>query len=372
MRVTALQLQHFRNISELDLTCPEDLHLFIGENAQGKTNLLESIYLTSLGKSHRARSLSECIQFGEQSAYVRVRTLRVSQKGRLEFQLLPKGRKIKRNGLEVAKLSEYIGTLPVVLFAPEDLQLVKGGPHVRRRFLDVEIGQINPVYVQQLTLLKKLLKERNQLLKNLSKNNTFPLDFLDIVDEQLVDVSVTIWCKRLEALQQLQQWAAEIHLAITEGKEHLKIEYIPSVPIHVQMSAQEMRQTMREALAKVRKKEIILGNTLLGPHRDDFSLQHNQLDYHTFGSQGQQRTAALSLKLAELQVVKEVTGHYPVLLLDDVLSELDDSRKTHLLETIRGKVQTFVTATGLDGIDPRTQQQAVVYDVKNGHVTRTK
>jgi DNA replication and repair protein RecF len=344
--------------------------LFVGENAQGKTNLLESLYMISLGKSHRARSLQECIQFGEQTAMIRVRTRGKKQKGRLELKLLPKGRKIKKNGLEVAKLSEYIGTLPVVLFAPEDLQLVKGGPQVRRKFLDVEIGQISPTYVHHLTQLKNLLKERNQLLKNLSKNNKFPLTFLEVLDEQLIGLSVSIWRKRIEALERLQKFAAEIHLSITKGEEHLRIEYIPSVPIHAQMTDQEIQQMMLQALEKVRKKEIVLGNTLLGPHRDDFSIRQNNLDYHTFGSQGQQRTAALSLKLAELQLVKETTGDFPVLLLDDVLSELDDSRKTHLLETIRGRVQTFVTATGLDGIDLQTQKQAVVYHVKNGHVTR--
>jgi DNA replication and repair protein RecF len=301
---------------------------------------------------------------------VRTRTEDNRKKSRLELALLPKGRKIKKNGLEVAKLSQYIGTLPVVLFAPEDLQLVKGGPHIRRRFLDVEIGQISPTYVHQLTQLKSLLKERNQLLKNLSKNNQFPLDFLDVLDEQLIGLSVSIWRKRLDSLARLQKWAEEIHLSITKGEERLQIEYIPSVPIHVQMSESEMKDEMRKALSSVRKKEIILGNTLFGPHRDDFSLQQNDLDYHIFGSQGQQRTAALSLKLAELQLVKETTGHYPVLLLDDVLSELDDSRKTHLLESIRGRVQTFVTATGLDGIDLQTQKHAVVYHVQNGHVTR--
>jgi DNA replication and repair protein RecF len=234
----------------------------------------------------------------------------------------------------------------------------------------VEIGQISPIYVHYLSQLKNLLKERNQLLKNLSKNKTFPLEFLDVLDEQLIQLSVPVWRKRLEALAKLQVWAQEIHLSITKGEENIKIEYIPSVPIHSQMTDDEMKKIMLQALGKVRKKELVMGSTLLGPHRDDFSLQHNKLDYYTFGSQGQQRTVALSLKLAELQLVKEATGNYPVLLLDDVLSELDDSRRTHLLETIRGKVQTFVTTTGLEGIDSQTQKQAVVYRVNQGQVTR--
>lgn len=370
MHVTSLQLSHFRNIPKLELDCPEELHLFVGANAQGKTNLLESLYMISLGKSHRARTSQECIEFGHESALIKVRTTEASQKWRLELKLFPKGKKIKKNGITIARLSQYIGTMPVVLFAPEDLQLVKGGPQIRRKFLDVEIGQISPNYVHHLSQLKNLLKERNQLLKNLSKNNTFPVSFLDVLDEQLIQLSVSIWRKRLESLARLQTWAEEIHLSITKGEENIKIEYIPSVPIHFQMNDDEMKQTMLKALEKVRKKELALGNTLLGPHRDDFSLQHNKLDYYTFGSQGQQRTAALSLKLAELQLVKEATGSYPVLLLDDVLSELDDSRKTHLLESIRGRVQTFVTTTGLEGIDIKTQKQAVVYRVHNGNVTR--
>lgn len=366
-----LQLQHFRNIPELELDCKEDLHLFVGANAQGKTNLLESLYLMSLGKSHRARTLQECIQFGHDIAQVKVRAAsESSHRLRLELKLLPKGRKIKKNGLEIARLSQYIGSLPVVLFAPEDLQLVKGGPQIRRRFLDGQIGQISPSYVHHLSQLKVLLKERNQLLKSLSNSHTFPTDFLDILDEQLIQLSTTIWRKRFESISRLQIWAEEIHLSITQGNEHLKIEYIPSVPIYVQMSDDEMKQTMRSELTKVRKKELRIGNTLLGPHRDDFLLQHNKLDTNIFGSQGQQRTAALSLKLAELELVKEATGDYPVLLLDDVLSELDDSRKTHLLTAIRDRVQTFVTTTGLDGIDNQTKTSAVVYRVCQGQVTR--
>jgi DNA replication and repair protein RecF len=370
LQVTSLQLQHFRNIPELELNCPEELNLFIGANAQGKTNLLESLYMTALGKSHRARTLQECIQFGQEVAHVKVKIAEASKKWRLELTLLPKGRKIKKNGIDIARLSQYIGTMPVVLFAPEDLQLVKGGPQIRRKFLDVEIGQISPIYVHYLSQLKNLLKERNQLLKNLSKNKTFPLEFLDVLDEQLIQLSVSVWRKRLEALAKLQVWAQEIHLSITKGEENIKIEYIPSVPIHSQMTDDEMKKIMLQALGKVRKKELVMGSTLLGPHRDDFSIQHNKLDYYTFGSQGQQRTVALSLKLAELQLVKEATGNYPVLLLDDVLSELDDSRRTHLLKTIRGQVQTFVTTTGLEGIDSQTQKQAVVYRVNQGQVTR--
>ncbi len=371
MNVRTLQLQHFRNIPELELDCKEKLHLFVGANAQGKTNLLESLYLMSLGKSHRARSLQECIQFGHDTAFIKLRAeTESSQKLRLELKLLPKGRKIKKNGLEIARLSQYIGSLPTVLFAPEDLQLVKGGPQIRRKFLDSQIGQISPTYVHHLSQLKTLLKERNQLLKNLATNKTFPLDFLEVLDEQLIQISIAIWRKRFESLTHLQVWAEEIHLSITQGKEHLKIEYIPSVPIYAQMSDDEMKKVLSDELLKIRQKELRLGNTLLGPHRDDFLLQHNKLDTNTFGSQGQQRTAALSLKLAELQLVKEATGGYPVLLLDDVLSELDDDRKTHLLTTIRDRVQTFVTSTGLDGIDDHTRAQAVIYRVSQGQVTR--
>ncbi|SEM83457.1 DNA replication/repair protein RecF [Lihuaxuella thermophila] len=368
MRVESLELKQYRNIAQLELACPEELHLFVGPNAQGKTNILESFYVLALGKSHRTRSHKELIRFGEHRATLKAKVKKDEQLLRLEVQLSEKGKKVSRNGVEQPKLSRYIGSLPAVLFAPEDLAIVKGSPQIRRRFLDMEIGQVSPAYVHNLTQLGKLLSQRNSLLKQLAQKRVYQSELLEVLDDQLIQLSVHIWKKRYRFLDSLSEWAKKIHWAITQDKEELAVEYLPSVAISPRMEDGDLAESLRGELKRLREKELMRGTTLIGPHRDDLRLLANGLDLHTFGSQGQQRTAALSLKLAEIELIYQETGHYPILLLDDVLSELDDSRKTHLLEAIRGRVQTFVTTTGLDGIDAETLTRARIYQVRQGTI----
>lgn len=363
MRVQQLEIFQYRNIEQLTLSCPEELHLFVGENAQGKTNILESLYVLSLAKSHRTRATQELIRFGQPFSRLKTRVTKGKQTFRLEIQLSPKGKKAIRNGLEQPKLSQYIGTMPVVLFAPEDLAMVKGSPQVRRRFLDTELGQISPTYLHQLNQLQRVLHQRNALLKSGIQE-----ELLDILNEQFLSLSVQIWKKRYYFIDLLQKWANPIHQLITGGKEELQIEYVPSVPIKKEMEEEEIRQITKQAFTRLEAQERRRGATLIGPQRDDFRFKQRMIDLHKFGSQGQQRTAALSLKLAEIELIYQETGNYPLLLLDDVLSELDDYRKTQLLEAIRGKVQTFVTTTSLEGIQHETLERAKIYRVKDGNV----
>lgn len=369
MRVESLELKQYRNIAELSLSCPEELHLFVGPNAQGKTNILESFYVLALGKSHRTRSHKELIRFGEPRAQLKARVKKDDQIYRLEVQLSERGKKVSRNGIEQARLSQYIGSLPAVLFAPEDLAIVKGSPQVRRRFLDMEIGQVSPAYVHHLTQLNKLITQRNSFLKQMSQKKMQQNALLEVLNDQLINLSVQIWKKRFRFLHSLSEWAKEIHQSITGQKEELMVEYVPSVQISAEMEIDQLAESMHKELQQVREKEIVRGTTMIGPHRDDLRLISNGLDLHVFGSQGQQRTAALSLKLAEIELIYQEIGYYPILLLDDVLSELDDSRKTHLLEAIRGRVQTFVTTTSLEGIGPDTRKRARIYQVRQGTIT---
>ncbi|UWE03658.1 DNA replication/repair protein RecF [Laceyella sacchari] len=369
MRVESLECKHYRNLSDVSLSCPEELHLFVGPNAQGKTNLLESLYCLALGKSHRSRSHKDLIQFGQHHANIKASVKRGQQGVRLEVKLSEKGKKVIRNGIEQRKLSQYIGTLPAVLFAPEDLAIVKGSPQIRRRFLDMEIGQVSPTYVHNLTQLNKLLTQRNSLLKQSAQKRNAQFSLLEVLDEQFIHISVQLWKKRFQFLASLQEWAKEIHRAITRQQEELLVEYRSSLPISALQDEQEWGNLLKQELEQKRDKELMRGSTLVGPHRDDLYLSVNGLNLHLYGSQGQQRTAALSLKLAEIELIRQETGYYPILLLDDVLSELDDSRKTHLLEAIRGKVQTFVTTTGLEGIDPETIARARIYQVRQGSIT---
>ncbi|PTM56912.1 DNA replication/repair protein RecF [Desmospora activa] len=369
MFVERLELRQFRNIKEIRLDCPEKLHLFVGPNAQGKTNILESLSLLSIGKSHRTRRDREMIQWETNSARLKVHVRRENRVDRLEILLSPKGKKVIKNGLEQRKLSDYIGSLTAVLFAPEDLAIVKGSPQVRRRFLDMELGQVSPWYIHHLTQYNHLVNQRNQLLKDMAKSRQPVWGLLDVLNEQLIDLSTQLWIKRYAFVDQLNRWAREIHQAITQDKESLQVVYQPSLNLEGDMDRPRMRAVMVDELKRIQAQEVQRGSTLIGPHRDDLHLSVDGVNLHRYGSQGQQRTAALSLKLAEIELIRSETGNYPILLLDDVLSELDDSRKTHLLEAIRGKVQTFVTATGLEGIDRETLNRARVYQVRQGSIS---
>ncbi|WP_044641426.1 DNA replication/repair protein RecF [Risungbinella massiliensis] len=364
MRLQELEISQYRNIGLLTLTCPEELHLFVGENAQGKTNIVESLYVLSLAKSHRTRATKDLIQFGKPFSKLKAKVKKGDQLIRLEVQLNEKGKKAIRNGLEQPKLSHYIGTMPTILFAPEDLAIVKGSPQIRRRFLDTEIGQVSPTYLYQLNQIQKVLHQRNAILKNGMQK-----ELLEVLNEQFLSLSIQIWKKRYYFIDLLLKWAQPIHETITGGKECLQIEYLPSVPIQREMDEDQIRAITTRELARLESQEWRRGSTLIGPQRDDFRLKNGELDLHNFGSQGQQRTAALSLKLAEIELIYQETGFYPLLLLDDVLSELDDHRKTQLLEAIRGKVQTFVTTTSLEGIHQDTLQRAKIYRVEQGNVT---
>lgn len=372
MRVEELEVSQYRNIEQLTLTCPEELHLFIGANAQGKTNLLEALYVLALGKSHRARSHRELIRWNRPVARLAARIRRGDRHHRLEVRLSERGKQVVRNGVEQRRLSEYIGTLAVVLFAPEDLDLVKGSPQIRRRFIDTEIGQISPAYVYHLTRYNKLISQRNHLLKAWEGRRQAEKALLDVLDEQWIESAVPVWRKRFEFVRSLSDWAGRIHRAISRGMEELKVCYAPSVDLDEESSADTWKEQLRQELSRIREQEIRRGITLIGPHRDDLRLSVNGFDLFAYGSQGQQRTAALALKLAEIELIHREIGHYPILLLDDVLSELDDHRKTHLLETIRDKVQTFVTATSLEGIGKETLERARIWRVEGGTFTELR
>ena len=248
------------------------------------------------------------------------------------------------------------------------MHLVKGGPQVRRRFIDMEMGQISPVYMHDLSRYQKILQQRNHYLKLLQTKQHRDETVLDVLTEQLIELAAKITLKRYEFLQLLQKWAEPIHYEISRGLEKLQIQYHPSVDVSEKIELSRIIEAYSEKFVKIKEKEIQRGMTLAGPHRDDLSFDVNERDVQTFGSQGQQRTTALSIKLAEIELIFSETGDYPILLLDDVLSELDDFRQTHLLNTIRQKVQTFVTTTSIDGIEHDVIKEAAIYQVRSGHI----
>lgn len=364
--LSELTVTNFRNYKKATMKFENQVNVILGENAQGKTNLLESIYVLAIAKSHRTSRDKELIKWDEEYAKIEGRVHKRTQSVSLEFIISSKGKKAKINSLEQKKLSSYIGTLNAVMFAPEDLNLVKGSPQVRRRFIDMEIGQVAPVYMHELNQYQHILQQRNHLLKQFHHDRDKNNIMLDILTSQLIDVAVKITERRFQFLKMLQKWAEQIHHGISRGLESLKIQYNPSVDVSEDMDLSKMVEVYYEKFAKLKEKEIERGLTLAGPHRDDMQFFVNGKDVQVYGSQGQQRTTALSVKLAEIELIKSEVGEYPILLLDDVLSELDDYRQSHLLNTIQDKVQTFVTTTSVDGIDHETLKKAAKFFITAG------
>lgn len=371
MFLKELEIKHFRNYGQQKLTFTPNITLFLGQNAQGKTNLMESIYVLALTKSHRSNKDKEWISWEEEFGWIKGRVERKRGPLQLEIQLTGKGKKAKINGLEQKKLSEYMGAMNVVMFAPEDLSIVKGTPAQRRRFLDMEIGQVSPMYIHFLSQYQKVLTQKNQCLKDSYKNKKF-LGFLDILNQQLAELAIKIMFRRMAFISKMEVWANTIHEEVTQKKETLKVQYVPSYDLDTKLTQESATAELCSRLEQLKEKEIARGTSLLGPHRDDLHFFINGTNVQQFGSQGQQRTTALSLKLAEIELIYEEIGEYPILLLDDVLSELDESRQTHLLDAIKDKVQTFVTATGVEGIQHQTLEHASVYRIQAGMATMEK
>lgn len=370
MFIERLGLTNYRNYEKLDLSFSSKINVLIGENAQGKTNIMEAIYVLSMAKSHRTSNDRELIRWDQEYGKIEGDVQRKYGRLPLELIISKKGKRARVNHLEQNRLSLYIGQLNVVMFAPEDLNLVKGSPSVRRRFLDMEIGQISPVYLHDLLTFQKVLKQRNAILKeNRGKLNYKDVMF-DVYTEQYIQVAIQIIRKRFYFMELLQKWAEPIHKGISRGMETLKVSYGTLKGLDSGQTKEEMESVLEERLLEMRTRELERGLTLIGPHRDDLHFYVNGYDIQTFGSQGQQRTTALSLKLAEIELVKQEVGEAPVLLLDDVLSELDDYRQSHLLNTIQGEVQTFVTTTNIAGIDHETIRQADIFDVTAGKVKK--
>ncbi|ANS76412.1 DNA replication/repair protein RecF [Paenibacillus yonginensis] len=368
MFVKNLSLQHYRNYEELKLEAFGSVNLLLGNNAQGKTNLLEAILMLALTKSHRTSKDKELISFPADAAVLAALIERKYGAVNLELRLSPQGKKAKLNGLEQRKLSDFVGTLNVVMFAPEDLEIVKGTPGIRRRFLDMEIGQVMPSYLFHLQQYQKVLVQRNNLLKSAFQAGPEALVMLEIWNEQLAEHGVKIIKRRKQFIRKLQRWAADIHLGITNGSENLELTYLPSFGDAEEEDEAVLLQQFMIKLSQLKDQEIRRGMTLAGPHRDDIAFHINGKEAQVFGSQGQQRTTALSLKLAEIELIHQEIGEYPVLLLDDVLSELDPYRQTQLIETFQSKVQTFITATGMESINAAKLKDASIFHVQSGQV----
>ena len=368
MYLKDIALQNFRNYESLELSFSPSINVLIGENAQGKTNLIESIYFLAMSRSHRTSKDRELIRWESDFAKVKGELNKKSHSVPMEIILSKRGKNAKLNHLEQKKLSNYIGQLNVILFATEDLSLVKGSPSIRRKFIDMELGQMNKIYLHHLVQYQQILKQRNQFLKQAKHSPKFDQIYLDVLTEQLAAEGAEVLFYRFKFVNQLNAWAQQVQIDISNGKEHLKITYKALPDITDELSIEEIFNRLKELYKSAQQQEIDQGTTTLGPHRDDLIFYVNGKNVQRYGSQGQQRTTALSLKLAEIELMNEITGEYPILLLDDVLSELDDSRQTHLLSSIQNKVQTFITTTSLDGVQMELLNHPLIFYVDEGTI----
>ena len=337
MRIDRIRLDHFRNYTELDLTLDPGTNLFYGDNAQGKTNILESMYLCGTTRSHRGSKDAQMLMFGHDEAHIRMDVVKHDIPYRIDMHLKKSRAKgIAVNMVPVRKAGELIGICSFIFFSPEDLGIIKNGPSLRRRFMDMELSQLSSLYLSDLTNYNRVLVQRNKLLKDISFRRDL-IDTLDVWDEKLCEYGEKIIEERKNFVALLAEKTAPIHSALTGGREELAVIY------EADTDSGELKEKVRRA----RERDIQTGMTNAGPHRDDMMITANGIDLRSYGSQGQQRTGALSLKLAEIELVRQISSDTPVLFLDDVLSELDQKRQKYLLESI-SNVQTMITCTGKD------------------------
>lgn len=355
MVIESIELKNYRNYESLHLTLDPGTNILCGDNAQGKTNILESICLGCTARSHKNARDRDIIRFGEEEAHIKMQVKKNGVPYRVDMHLKknkPKG--IAIGGVPIRRASELFGIANVVSFSPEDLNLVKNGPAERRRFIDMELCQLDKLYVHALSHYNRVLIQRNKLLKELNFHPDYEAT-LDVWDLQLVNYGRQVIESRAKFIARLNEMIGGIHSRLSGGREMLSIAYEPD----------RTAQTFESAVAASRAQDIRQKTTLCGPHRDDMSFVVGGVDIRRFGSQGQQRTAALSLKLSELELVKELIHDNPILLLDDVLSELDSGRQNHLLSTIGG-IQTVITCTGLDDFVNNRFQIDQVFKVTGG------
>ncbi|MDE5908763.1 MAG: DNA replication/repair protein RecF [Lachnospiraceae bacterium] len=359
MIIKSLELADFRNYETLDIHFDKGTNILYGDNAQGKTNILEAIYVSATTKSHKGSKDKEIINFEKEEAHIRTYLDKEDVEYKVDMHLRKnKSKGIAIDGKKIKKAADLMGLLNIVFFSPEDLAIIKNGPSERRRFADMELCQLDNFYLYNLNHYNKIINQRNKLLKDMYFNPGLK-ETLNIWDSQLVSYGSKIIERRSIFADQLCDIVNEIHNKLSGGKEKLTVKYEPDVSI----------ENFEEKMKLNQEKDIRSKMTSTGPHRDDFSFIVNGIDIRKYGSQGQQRTAALSLKLSEIELVKKITKDTPVLLLDDVLSELDSNRQNYLLNSI-GNIQTIITCTGLDEFVNNRFEINRIFEVANGVVER--
>ena len=382
MRVAKIKLLNFRNYQRAEFSFSPGTNIIVGKNAQGKTNLLEAIFTCAIGKSMRAAKDNEVILFGQENAKIELEVEKKFGKTKIEIYFLKNKKAIKINGLPIRRTGELLGELRCVFFSPDELKLIKESPEDRRRFMDISLSQISKAYFNSLNKYDKIIRSRNKLIKDFKDKNsvkksnlsTLNLDdfkrMISVYDAQLSDCAAKISLSRNNLVLSIAPYAKRAHEFLTDGAEGLEIEYQTSFPVETSvLNGNEIVEKFKEKYLalyeKTLEKDLALGYTSIGPHRDDIKVLINKIDVKSFCSQGQQRTAALSLKLAELEIINKQTGEMPILILDDVLSELDEARRTKLLRFC-SSTQTFISSTDV----PEKIKNSRIIRIKSGQEVR--
>lgn len=360
MIIESIDLKNYRNYEILNMNLSPDTNIIYGDNAQGKTNILESLYICATSRSHKGSKDREIIQFEKDEAHLKLQVRKNDLPYRIDMHLKKnKTKGIAVNGIPIKRATELFGIINIVFFSPEDLNIIKNGPSERRRFMDMELSQLDKIYLNSLVQYNRVLIQRNKLLKDLSfQPSKDKLSTLDVWDLQLVKYGKEVITGRIHFIDEMNDIIGRIHDKLSGGKEKLEITYNPCVTA----------EAFSDSVTRSRDRDIHFKTTNFGPHKDDITFLINGNDVRKYGSQGQQRTAALSLKLSEIELVKKVIKDTPVLLLDDVLSELDSSRQQFLLDSIGG-IQTVITCTGLDEFINNQFDVHKIFKVVNGVVT---
>ena len=357
MNIRSIELKNFRNYENLEISFDEGTNILFGDNAQGKTNILEAAYMSGTTKSHKGSRDREMIRFGEEEAHLKTVVVRGGREYQIDMHLKKNRAKgIAIDKIPIKKASELFGILNIVFFSPEDLNIIKNGPAERRRFLDSELCQLDRIYLADLTNYNKILAQRNKLLKDMIYRPSLS-DTLPVWDMQLIETGKKIIRRRKQFVDELREIVSDIHYRISGGKEELFLKYEPNIDDIF----------FEDELSRAKEKDKKLCQTSVGPHRDDLLFSIGDVDIRKYGSQGQQRTSALSLKLSEIELVRKSISDTPVLLLDDVLAELDSSRQNYLLNNI-SDTQTIITCTGLDEFVRNRFTVNRVFEVIAGHV----
>ncbi len=359
MIIEKIKLKNYRNYDSLEINLNEKLNVIIGKNAQGKTNLLESIYVLSLTKSYLGVNDKNLIKLGNNYAILEADAILNS--GPKKFKLLIKdnGKQVIINGKEIKKLSDYVSNLKVIIFSPENIRMIKEGPSIRRKFLNMEISQISMKYVKLLMDYNNIVRQKNEYLKLDNKNK----DYLNILNDEVAKLSVEIYLLRRKFLDNINMFIDKIYYEIM-GMQGLKIKYISNIDYFE--DKKEMVDKFREKIDKYLEKEMLYKISLIGPHRDDFIFVLNDKNIALYGSQGQLRSVILALKLSEIELFKQSGDDDPILLLDDIFSELDLDKKNNLIKYINNNIQTIITTTDINMIDENLVKKANIFEIKNG------